>query len=221
MRIRSIVLLAIAAASLAPVGAFAEDVACTAAGGNGANPQFNDPTGDWEGVVFGNQSALIPYGDVHREGTDLVAAWVSIDGSGKYYANISSALLDGTQVNTTFSLRWEQDAGLPAQARRFVHAQISERGTATYEHGYLAVDPQTGIDNINTLGTTRGTMTNGTPGVISIEIPFGIGNRIPKPTTLNLVVAETRVLLGARGNGLLGLADATDDGDGPCFDITL
>jgi hypothetical protein len=218
MRIRTLAALALAAGALVPTSAFAND--CTAATGNGADPQINDPANDYNGTVGGNQTALIPYGDVHGEGTDLIAGWVSIGADGKTYANISSRKIDGLQVNSTFGFRWVNDAGLPAQNRRFVQVQFNERGTATYEHGYIALDPQTGIDNVNTLGSTTGTVTNGTPGVISIAIPWGTGTRIPKPTVLAEATIESRVLIGARGTGLLGLADDSTDGDGPCFNIT-
>lgn len=221
MRNSTLAVAAIALAAVVPTSAFAEDPDCTAAGGSSATPHVNDPAGDWNGLVFGNESALIPYGDVHREGTDILTAWISL-ADGKYYANLSVGTLDGTQVNTTYGVRWLNAAGPAAQARRFVQVQFSERGAPTYEHGYLAVDPQTEIDNVNTVGTTRGTVSLGSPGIISIEIPFGAqANRIPKPLEMEGVTAETRVLLGARGTGLLGLADSSDDGDGPCFNIIL
>lgn len=210
--LRSFALAGVAAAMLVPTNAHAD--ACSISAGSAETPHLVDFANDWDGVD--HPVGLVPWGDIHREGTDLLDGWVTSTTSGSqtvYRANIEVAKLDGTQVSTTYGFWWTHDKGPAAQSRRYVQVSLNARGLPSYDFGYL--DTSGSIGTITSQGNTTGTMTQGTPGVFSIVMPFN-NPQLGKPSILDNPVMETRAQVGV----LLGQADTSKD-NGPCYQITF
>lgn len=199
------------------------DLHCNVDAGTEAAPHLEDAAGDWEGIVTGNGQALIPYGDVYRESTDVLSAWINRTGT-TFTANIRLNTWSGlTETNAVYNFLWTYQGTSPVnQARRFVSARlVRPLPIPIYEFSYGWIDTSGEIDLINTYGATTGSMIAGTPGAISIVIPFH-RSQLGRPgpgAVLEDIVAEARVLVGAAGTGLLGVADITDGY--PCPSLTI
>lgn len=226
----------IALATLLAVGAFAalpaQAVTCSFGGGSEADAHRADPVNDYDGAVFGNGSATVPYGDVYREGTDLTNVWVDAPsgtpGTASYKAkvHIRVANLLGAESNANYYFLFDyiddpNTAADDTRIDRFVSARLTERGALIAEYGYTAPDPQTGITLITPTGTiTDATFTTGVNGGFTIPAPLRSMGNLQPGTELTGITGEARVLLGARGTGLLGIADDTTNAEG-CESLTV
>ncbi len=183
------------------------------------NPNIVDPVGDYNGVVTGNEG-LAPWGDVYREGTDLTKAWLNRDNdTGDVTGVIEVASLSGPQPNSIFYLLWDfESVEDDPQQRRWVSARWAlDRVIFTY--GYLGPSV-TGGEQFFTLGETTGTVEDGTPGRIVIDVPMAqLGD--PQPgAVLSNFAAESRFLTGSPEplpepsplrHGLVQLVDDTEN----------
>lgn len=220
---RLVVLAILAASMLGLVQAHAAGP-CSTAGGTSATPHKVDPTNDWNGIATGNGSALIPYGDVYREGADITSAWISspilIAGKTNYPVHVTLQNFAGIETNSPVYVQWTYDSGNPgvSQARRYVSFITNGRGTGTYNYGYL--DKSGAVGTYTSQGTTTGGFTTGPNAEIVINAPAAKMGNPPAGATLSAFLAETRTLIGAAGTGILGVADDTTNSEG-CDDITL
>lgn len=204
---------------------------CSFGGGSASDPQIVDPTNDFDGFAFGSGNGLPPYGDVYREGTDLTNLWIDAatgtPGASSFKAKVHIAVanLAGIETNAVYYVKWDyvDDPNTSAddtRIDRFVSARLTERGALVAEHGYTAPDPQTGVTNITPVGTiTDATFTTGPDGGFVIPAPLKSMGNIQPGDELAGVTGEARVLLGARGTGLLGIADDTTNADPTCESI--
>lgn len=220
MKLRGIVLAAMLVAMAGAVPARANQD-CSTAGGSAEAPHLTDGSGDWNGGT-GTGTGLVPAGDVWREGADVLAAWIAKDPApnGKYQAHIQIANLQNLEANEVINFLWDWAGTTPEQTRRYVSATISGRGGVSYRYGYVGRNATTGTGEINEVGSTSGKIVVGAPGEMIVDLPL---NRMGSPTvgaSLENPMAETRLLAGASGAGLLYVADDTSDGDG-CLAITL
>lgn len=225
MRTRSLAILAVAAASLTPVGASAQ-YDCSVAAGSASNPHLSDPANDYHSAIDGRGPAVNgAMADVHGSGIDLLDTWVSTTPGGPlgttYRVNIQvgnlTELANGrlAQAGTRFQFHWLSDVGDPARKNRYVEAAISHGGVISYSHGYLTVDPNTGIGQQNNGGSTTGSVTTGSPGVISMVLPFH-NPSVGLPSIIDLPFTRSNFDTAA-------FVWYTDEGkdQGPCFQITL
>lgn len=211
--------------------------------GSAARPHIADPFNDWRGPVLGN--GALGYGDVWREGTDIVAAWLARDPDGNVSATIAVQNLALAQPNTIFYFLWDYEGGDALRHRRFVSARLKGYGEE-FTYGYLA--PSAATDNaFYTMGVTTGNINPGPLGTVSIDVPRD-GMTDPDRNThapgaegqqvsndawgapasgslLELLVAESRVLIGSPEplpppspvrHGLVGVADSSTDGPYAC-----
>lgn len=207
----------------------AQAATCAFGGGDASDPHLADPSNDYDGLIFGNGQALVPYGDLYREGTDLTNIWIDATtgtpstGSYKAKVNIQVVNLAGIESNAVYSVLWDyiddpNTAADDTREKRYVSAHLTERGAIVAEYGYTAPDPQTGINLVTAQGSILdATFTTGPGGGFSIPAPLKAMGNIQPGTELTGLLAEARVLLGARGTGLLGIADDTVNSEG-CLD---
>lgn len=207
--------------------------------GSADNPNLTDPANDWEGAVFGNGTATVPAGDVYREGTDIVAAWLTRSG-GAMTANIQVATLSELQPNSQFYLLWTNGVttanGVEVPGRRWVNARLKGYETV-FTFGNLV--PSSTLPTSNSLfrteGSTTGRLLPGT-NTIQIDVPatgtslFGedvahwgapaAGSVLDEP------LAEARLLAGSPEplppnptglrHGFVYVADTTANGEKLC-----
>lgn len=235
-----LVLAALAAFGFAPAGAV--EPGCTAAEGSATTPHFADATLDYNGPVTGNQGTT-PYGEVYREGTDVVAGWISKTETGTYQANIDVASFSGLEWNAVFYFLFDWEGGqgglTPPHTRRYVSAQIRQyaEGGGTFSYGYL--NTTLPVAQLIREGFTTGSARTGTPGGVTVDIPLDKMAATPEQTAgpgdlLANPLAESRVLIGhpghgqqsvtsnaAAGGGLVGVADDTANALAACFEIEL
>lgn len=201
----------IAAGSLAVVPAHAHP-GCGVTEVTAEAPHLTDPTEDYEGVVFGNGQAVLPYGDIYREQIDLVAGRLALGADGKYTAYIKLAMLDGTATNAVYYMLWDyenpENPADDAQVRRYVSVNIPRpNGAPQATWGYLDTSGAIGV--YTQQGGTTATVDLAT-GEFAIAVPMDRMGNPQAPATLGGILAESRMLIGARGTGLLSVVDQTD-----------
>lgn len=210
--------LTLAIAGIVPAYA---DQHCSTAGGGAETPHLIDSTGDWNGGT-GTGTGLVPAGDVWREGSDVTAAWIAANPDptkpGKYQAHVQIANLQGFEANQVVSFLWKWEGDKPEKVRRYVSASFNGRGVS-YSYGYVGTSAA-GNGEIHEDGSTTGKIVVGSPGEVVIDIKFAQMGSPTVGSVLGEPLAETRLLIGAAGTGLLSTADDTSDGDG-CAEITL
>lgn len=220
MRLRKITSLAAAGAlALLPAAGHAQgDCELAAEDGSSLTPHASDPANDWAGPVLGDGNPN-GAGDVWREGTDIIAAWLHRADDGSMTANVQVANLNLFQPNSIFYILWDYDAGGADlhRARRWVSGRLKGYGEA-FTYGYHTTNPVTTNLTFFTMGDTTGTFTAGVGGIVSIDIPQG-GTTLPDPypnapyngqvignddwgapapgSLLTAFAAETRVLIGS------------------------
>lgn len=162
---------------------------------NAGNAHSTDEANDWEGVAFGNGSATIPAGDVYREGTDLVAAWLSEAEDGTVQANMKVADLGtGVMANAIFYMLWTSGTG--PESQRFASVRFKGYENA-YSYGYQTTNPVTGNGLFFTSGDTTGSVDVENDTVI-VNLPEGTPWGSPEPgSTIIGIKAESRILVGS------------------------
>lgn len=118
-------------ATAAIVPAAADEPDCTFAGGSATALHLEDATDDWEGLVGGNGNAagIVPYGDIHGAGTDIVGAWFANDLVGTKTVrrvHILIGTLTGMEANANFAAEWIWEGGNAVQQQR-IRVGRSER----------------------------------------------------------------------------------------------
>lgn len=200
---------ALAVALLAPLATVASSHAACSVPVNAASsatPHVDDETGDWSGVATGNEQGTVPGADLYREGIDLTGAWIAQAEDGSLTANIEVATLSTLQPNAIFYMLWHYAGSDAAKELRWVSGRLKGYDVA-FTYGYHAENPVTGNPAFITEGNTTGVVQEGSPGVISIDIPAG-GSTLsggsnddwgaPAPgSTLTFPTAESRFLLGS------------------------
>lgn len=193
---RKLLLVAIAATTIAPVAGQAEEF-CTIAlsEATATNAHSTDLANDWDGVVFGNGAATVPAGDIYREGTDLTAAWLSLAEDGTLQGNMSVADLGaGNLPNATFYMLWNVGEG--AESLRWASARFKGYEVA-YAYGYQTINPVTGNGQFATVGDTTGSIDVEGDTVI-VNLPANTAWGSPAAgSTIYGISAETRILLGS------------------------
>lgn len=193
---RKMLLAAIALASVAPVAGQAQELcSIPLAEANTANPHSTDATNDWEGLVLGNGAATVPAGDVYREGTDLVAAWLSRAADGTLQGNMRVADLGtGNLPNATFYMLW--NAGGGTESLKWASARFKGYEVA-YAYGYQTVNPVTGNGQFATVGNATGSV-DVEGDTIVVNLPAGTAWGEPTVgSTISGIGAEARILLGS------------------------
>lgn len=193
------------------------------------NPNIVDGTGDWNGNLGTNTDALVPSGDIYREGTDITKAWINRDAEGAYTAHIQVASLSAMQPNTNFYLLWDYAGSDETKSRRWVSGDIRGYADPEFVFGYMSDDGVTGGRYV-TVGTTTGHLVEGPLGEVVIDIPRGGANDDwGAPTagaTLGGLLAEATILLGSPEtlpenpaglkHGFIEIADDTTDAESWC-----
>lgn len=145
--------------------------------GSAENPNLTDPANDWEGLVLGNGSATYPVGDVYREGTDIVSAWLARDAEGDMTANIQVADLGEVQPNAIFYFLWTYGTteanGVEVEARRWASARMKGY-TSAFSFGNLVPSSTlpTSTQTFRTEGDTTGTI-DVAGDLLTIDLPRG------------------------------------------------
>lgn len=200
---RRMVLVAVAAATIVPMAAQAEGMCRVALGEASAEtPHATDPTNDWEGLVLGNGAAIVPAGDLYREGTDLTAVWLDNSADPGYGAQANLKVADlgvGVQPNAIFYALWNYGEG--PQAARWASARFKP-GSITFTYGYKTVNPVTGNPLFATVGETTGSVD-----VESDTISINLGTAASGHTSpwmpseagaeVTGITAESRILVGS------------------------
>lgn len=184
-----------------------------------STPHVIDEVNDYDGVVFGNQAATVPYGDIYREGTDIERAWLARAESGQITAGIRVVQMAPTQPNTVFYFLWQYAGSDPTKLDRYVSAKLKGYGEE-FTYGYLSGADAAGIRRFVTEGTTTGSV-NVAESEVTIDVPLDAPDW-GAPTagsSLGAINAEARVLLGSPEplppnpaglrSGLVGVADDT------------
>lgn len=230
MRVRKLAqlaLLLVAAVALAGPSAHATHTSSTNCPisvdvASAANPHVSDMTGDWVGLTGDGNAGL---GDLYREGSDLTVGWLSRDANG-LHANIQTATLSDLQVNAVFYFLFDYPISVASQTRHFASARIRGYAPVAYTYGYFGALPGTGTPAFITLGTTTGTLTAGTPGQMSIDIPASSVENAPAGEFFTNLEISSRVLVGSPEplpqppspvrHGLVFIADDTLNADVLC-----
>lgn len=230
---RSIFALALVAAMVAPLAGSTAGAACNGdvTTASAAAPHVVDGTGDWDGVVTGNETGTVPAADVYREGIDITKAWLHRDADGDLTANVEIADLSTLQPNAIFYILWDYTGTEPTKSRRFASGRLKGYGEA-FSYGWLGPS-STGATGMTfyTEGDTTGSVTEGAPGVVSVDLPRTGTTFSGSPVTdwgapvsgatLSNPQAESRFLVGSPEplppnpvglrHGLVYVADTTED----------
>jgi len=164
--------LAIAGAMMVPLAVTSAHAGCTVPTSEASAdaPHVIDLLNDWHGVATGYEDGTVPGADLYREGIDITKAWIGQDAEGNLTANIEVATLSKIQPNSIFYMLWDYEGSSPERARRFVSARL--KGYAEgFTFGSYVINPVTGDPLYYTDGQTTGSVTEGTPGTLSIVIP--------------------------------------------------
>lgn len=203
---------------------------CSVLDGSETNAHLEDPAGDYGGAVGGSGNGL--YGDINGSANDLTAVWLKkgTGASGIWgQAEIRVVNLTGLEVNESIFVLWNfEDATHPAPYKwtRYASWEVTRPGVTPivrYTYGYLDTTPQPGGATGGTFtqeGGTSGTTTLGSPGKISINIRNSQMSSTSANSELLNFTAESRVLIGAQGAGLLPAPIDETDG-GPCDTLQI
>lgn len=195
-------------------------------------PEHRRRGGRRDGVVTGNESGTLPYGDVYREGADILSVWLERDGD-DITAHIRIAELSAAQPNLIVYVLWDYAGSDAVRTRRWASGRLKGYGNV-FTYGYFG-QGATGSAFL-TDGETTGRIVVGSPGEIVIDLPKGGTSSVSgvpnddwgapaAGSTLGNLVAESRILLGSPEplpppppvrHGFVGVADDTTDATSTC-----
>ena len=145
------------------------DGTCSILGGSADTPHVEDVKGDQM-----EPTTQVPTPD----GTDVLGGWLARDENGVVTANLSVGSLNGTETNYVYYFRWTFRGSDPStkelrwvsiQPRPDAPAGSPVAYGARYRYGYLDTTTP-GLQTLVYAGDSTGTVTNGTPGTISVNL---------------------------------------------------
>lgn len=181
------------------------------------NPNQIDPDGDWAGET-GSGNYVVPVGDIYREGTDLLKAWVARDADGSF-VTIKVADLPDAMFNVIFRVIFRRSNA--PETLSWVGIRLKGYGQeVNYGHNETSV---TG----GTLYVTDGNVDGlADPAADTITIAFPAVWDLQTGTSLDELLVQSEVLIGSPEplprppspfrHGLIYIADTTVDGTKVC-----
>ena len=204
-RLLAAVALSALALSTLPASAATLDATCSIAGGSATSPHAIDAKAD--GLLSGVDPEVDPHTTPH-DVTDIHDSWFSRAADGTVSANVSVNQLLPVTENLVFYVRWnypDTDGVAPDKSIRFVSVQLRTEipgamPQGTFRYGFLDTTTP-GLQTLVSEGYTTGSWSAGTPGVISIVVPFASMGNPASGEALTSLIVQARALVGHPGHG--------------------
>jgi len=197
MKMRTLIALGALVSALGVMPAHATDDTCSIDGGSAASTHVDDPTDD---SLFAGTGTNAVIGDP----TDITGGWFSRGEDGTVRVNITLAQLTGTEADFVYYFRWHFAGNDdPAHADRLIRVQprpntpegAPVRYGPTFAYGYF--DNAAGA--YTSVAATTGTVTTGTPGLISVVVPFSKMGAPISGDLLDGLLIESKFRVGSPG----------------------